>query len=225
MVLERLLSRHSERLAAKYTGFKSDYVGSDIFAYSQATTTVFWILSAIAHNAFDPIYILPGPTWIDKYFLQISFSILALITLIFAFPYYHYRKSSPFRYQVDWYPMAMKPRVHKEKWRDNLGLVREGEMRIVTSTKILEDLDEYNWELETSDPSAIDFTFLKWSDDQNRNRDRTRVNCESVKHGEFINILSIEKNGQLGGGTDHYAKIIDVTNDEPHEVLKLEVRE
>lgn len=229
MTVSYFLKRISPKWNDKWLGFKEDYTQSNRYGHSQLVATIFWIGSTIGHIVIDPVGFVPGPKWLSEYFTQLSLAVVALLFLLCVFPGWHIYKEKPFNFRVDWYPLSHKTNIHKSKRENKLQLSRQGELKIVTPMKIIGNRDKYTFELRTSNREKIRFTVDEYNGDQSINTERNKLTSENIVHEEFLNILDVEKLDDLGGGSDHYVRIVDV-KEEPeetkeNEVLHIDVRE
>jgi hypothetical protein len=218
-MISRLLNRLHKPTYHRWLGFKKSYVGSTDYTHSQWVATIFWIASTIVHIILDPIDIpyvdapnipiIPS-SFIADYFFQVSLAGIALLSLLVIFPIKHGRKEWPFLFTFDWYPLAWETEVHKEKERGHLRLVREGKMQIVVPFELTGKVNKYRFELHTSsDHIRFKADQDKSSSDQSVSVGREIITCEDPQHDQYINIFEVEREGDLGGGSNHWIKIID----------------
>lgn len=251
-MISRILKRLHKPTHNIWLGFKKSYIGSTDYNHSQWAATIFWIASTITHILLDPINIpyvdapeipLISSSFIADYFFQVVLAGIALLCLVLIFPLKHLWNEWPFLFDFDWYPLAWETEVHKEKERSHLRLIREGKMQIVIPFKLTGKVNTYRFELHTSsDRIKFKTDQDKSSSDQTVSVDREIITCKDPQHDQYINIFEVEREGDLGGGSNHWIKIIDtgdyIDDDEVkgklgdtgedtpgREVMKIDVRE
>lgn len=191
------------------------------FASGLSVLSVFFEL--VLTSSMIPYLDLSTDT-VNRVKLLVVFNAALLFFIIF--PYRHYKKEGPIYASIDWYPQWWGEDVHKAKKRDELKLPEEGQMRVIITTRIVDNLNKYRFQLESS--GGIIFRVdreLLTSNDQTTNALGDTIICKEVIHTDFVNTLTIEKDGPLGGGDNHFIAIRDKGENRDKELLRIEVRE